>query len=838
MNESERYHHTTHPTPPPFQSNSALHRSSSQNQYYSDNSTSTPLSRDMTTYRPPPRHHSFGQVEAIPFQRTTSTGLHNAAENNNSPDSMQWNGSSRMSAPFPNRSATYTAYSQTYSTVAASPSLYPPAPQNGTYPQQYYDSSNQDMSRTYTSEGIPIVQHSEPSLADASFPLFDNSEYLRSSANDMSIQWLFNQNQDISQLNQSLLGEFGLDPSAQISFPTTQPVPLQTSISVSSLLETPTRMSVISHNKRQQILDLIEKTFHVVDNSPVSMQREQLLSGDWDADDHVLSWQSMQRYTASYWFHFHEQIPILHKPTFSADKCQNLLLIAVLAIGAANLDKVHGQTVIASASEFANFLVWHLRGKLFEDKEFTPPTKLWVLQTLILLECYEKLYSSRFLHERSTIHHATTISLLRRGSALFGRPTTDSPYAGEENNQFIADTTETWWNWWIIKETTTRVAYALFIIDSIHAAMFGHTAVMLAHELRLPLPCDDSLWNANSGMEVGKIEQTQDSEGTKPIPFLDGLKRTLHGHPIRTNRFARTALMAGLLNVTFHLNQRDQLRQLGVVGGALEGTWRISLIKAFDIWAKDWDNDHEQSTAGYPKGRHLRESSQSSTHSASTIDEEHTFESRVVLHHLAHMMMHVEIVHCQIYARAPRLLGRPITRTEYTTTVKRMKDWAPRVTARDAVYYSLKFLRAVLVPNSQQGGMMGQQKPLPLRPAGEYTPRDDYLLNRPWVVYYAALVVWSYGYALDGPIAQSAFPKLETKEDQVADMLKFMNHVGAVSDPGDLIKLGGQRNACAGLLCFLSGQFMESRWELMKEASFLMGNCVDMLRGGDGNCAN
>ena len=71
----------------------------------------------------------------------------------------------------------------------------------------------------------------------------------------------------------------------------------------------------------------------------------------------MLSRKMMQLYIGSYWLHFSDQVPILHKPTFSPDNMANLLLIAVMAIGAACLDRTHGPKITRAGAELSNFLM-------------------------------------------------------------------------------------------------------------------------------------------------------------------------------------------------------------------------------------------------------------------------------------------------------------------------------------------------------------------------------------------------------------------------------------------------------------------------------------------------
>jgi hypothetical protein len=625
---------------------------------------------------------------------------------------------------------------------------------------------------------------------------------------------------------------FSHDPMVTGYF--TQPLPPQHPMAVNSLIDTNMHQMALSEERRQQVLDLIESRFND-DHAPTKNKEQILGESGRDDDSHVLSLHMMQTYIASYWVHFHPQMPILHKPTFEANKCPELLLIAIIALGASCLEKRHGYEVTQNCSELSNFLAWHLRWEIFMAKDSRPPAKLWVFQALLLLEIFEKMYSTRPLHERAHIHHATTLTLMRRGSSLIGRSPVDSPPSGSNiqsrhgsvngagSSAAYTYTTDEWWNQWIINEATRRAAFAAFVMDSIHATMFGHSAVMVAHEMRLPLPCDEALWSATSSAEIGRVEQSLAQHGIKPTTFLDGLKKTLNNQPVRTNSFGRTILMAGLLSVSWHMNQRDlQVSSLGVTQ-ALGGRdkWRGALTRAFDFWKADLDESIAKSGEGHHPPYSL----------PSRADDENIFESRTVLHHLAHMAMHVDIVDCQIFAGATRLLGRSITPQDYNGAQRRMKEgWAPTARARDATFYALRFLSQVLMPDEHGSP---HQRPASQQVGrdshGLYSARDDFLLNRPWVLYFATLIVWSYGFALDGPV--SPMYSLTSYDQVVKDMQGFLNRVGKVRAPDDLQHVTN-RNACLGLLIIMRDTFSRTRWELLHEASRLLSKCIDMLAGG------
>ena len=586
-------------------------------------------------------------------------------------------------------------------------------------------------------------------------------------------------------------------------------------MAVNNLLDQNVPEASISDDKSQEIFDLIKERFHENHHGPVERQRESILQGDRSNGNHMLSKRMMQAYIGSYWYHFSDQIPILHKPTFSPEKTPNLLLLAMMTIGAACLDRTHGSKVTQAGAKLSNFLAWHLRWEIFMDSSFRPPAKLWIFQTLILLEMYEKMYSTRELHERAHIHHATTITLMRRGRSLIGKSTSDSPIrenaSVKSSTPGIAHTPDEWWNHWIINESTRRAAFAAFVVDSIHATMFGHSGVMVAHEMRLPLPCDESLWRATSSAEVGRVESNLMSRGIKPISFLEGLKRTLSNAEVRTNSFGRTILMAGLLSVTWHMHQRDL--QINVLGGgvtqALGGRdkWRATLTRAYDSWKADFDHALERDEPSKDPYRHDAQK---------RMEVSNIYDGRTVLHNLAHMAMHADIVDCQMFARAKRLLGRAIGPNEYNSAQRRIQDfWAPSARARDATFYALKFLCSVLVPNEVDVGIG------PPRPAGYnradgelYEARDDALLNRSWVMYFAALVVWSYGFALEGACANIEQPT--TDEEKLQRMREYLIKFGNVRDPNELRSMRGLNNNTP-LLMVLKKSFQSTRWELLHE---------------------
>jgi len=723
----------------------------------------------------------------------------------------------------------------------------------------------------------PHVNGSNPAIDmnnGFGYPIFGAEDYGRASPftlNDNFANWLFNDNvtghvsfsPDLLPIT-SYHDEMVLRQQWPIgtqdtnhAFPYQDSLPMSHPSSIPHILNSSHPASyIMSEEKRQELLDLMQMQFVERAHDAVKKRKDMIFEGNIDADDHILSLRMMHTYIGSYWYHQHAQLPILHKPTFEADKTPTLLLLAVVAIGAATLDKAYGTALTDSAAEFANFIVWHLRWEIIRDIDYRPPAKLWVFQTLLLIEVYEKMYSSRTLHERAHIHHDSTLTLMRRGSSLIGRCASESPpsLVEEKNGRVTTNGTSTLhdsshrsdesWHRWITTEATRRAAFGAFVLDAIHCTMFGHSAKMVAHEMRLPLPCDEALWSPTSPAEVSRVQTSLRTNGVKPIGFLEGLKKTLNGQRVRTNSFGRTIIMAGLLSVSWHMAQRDlQIASIGPraansIGGP--DKWKGTLLRAFDNWKRDFDEAlAEAATAPLSTPRVVIANTQnSSVPLLRPVDDENIFESRTVLHHLAHIAAHVDIVDCQVFAGANRLLSRSVTPKDYSIIREKIEKWATRASARDSAFYALKFITTVLIPptagdDSIDNRIYGHASPIlpQAYDSDRYIARDDFLLNRPWVLYISALVVWCYGFALEGPIQPA--PREEdfaTYEQRERDMRDYLDRVAGVRAPDDLENVTG-KNRCLGLLLILKESFASTRWELTHEAAGLLGNAAMKLRG-------
>lgn len=98
------------------------------------------------------------------------------------------------------------------------------------------------------------------------------------------------------------------------------------------------------------------------------------------------------------------------------------------------------------------------RGKLFSSADFRPRAGLWVHQTLVLLVVFGKMLSSRISHEMSHIFWSSVITLGRR-STLFSVKSVDT-------STIPSTDPEVMWAEWVVLESSKRIAFLTFSIDS------------------------------------------------------------------------------------------------------------------------------------------------------------------------------------------------------------------------------------------------------------------------------------------------------------------------------------------------------------------------------------
>ncbi|KAI2634053.1 fungal-specific transcription factor domain-containing protein [Xylaria nigripes] len=520
-----------------------------------------------------------------------------------------------------------------------------------------------------------------------------------------------------------------------------------------------------------------------------------------------------------YWDIVSPRLPIVHRPTFSHTGCAVHLLLVMIALGAAQIQRESAAGDQDEYTALADLIITSIRLEILSNDGASPPVDLWVAQALLLLEFYEKMYSTRKLHERGHIYHCVTLNLLRRGSPLIGKAGLESPPA-EQTGVDLGTDDCAWWMRWAETESMHRVVFAAFMMDTINAAMFGHTADMGPHEIRLPLPCDEALWSASTHEIVRQQEANLRMYGVKPIFFLDGLKRALHGQEVKTHSFGRMIIMCGLLSVGWHLRHREtHLKWMDITLNASEmrDKWCNMLLKAFDDWKTSFDDAIGSNSSSSPE----------SNGPGQQPAVNGLIQSAAVLYHLAHLSLYIDIIDCQVYAGAKRLLGRKVSSRDLVNVNSRMATWAGQPTTRRAVLHAFRLLYRVIVDSRQKKLTSTQDFGGKSQGTTQSTGADPDP-HRPWIMYYATLSIWCFTQALrsQGHTAQPIPPSRTVPE--------YLSSIATLSEL-DATTSATLCDGLYGLLDVVCPLLSQSHSELLKEACHRLTNCKEVMSYGGGS---
>lgn len=281
--------------------------------------------------------------------------------------------------------------------------------------------------------------------------------------------------------------------------------------------------------------------------------------------------------------HFNSIYPIIHQPTFDANDINRWLLVAIISIGMSYTTSEHYDIACKIHKRFR----LNLYGQISDVK-----VDLELLQAVLLDDLCGKMLGDTNQISLGHVFHGTSINLLRYSGYL---DNLQEPSIESEDTD-----TMTTWKEWIHYESCKRTAFLGFLVDSQHAALYGHTQLLSSFEINLDLPYTDAVWNAPdyelfrseyrkqpTEMKIRKKPEWEaedmdhefsksslfntDLEGHWPS-FLFSLRRLMQPykkhhkeyHEQCFSQFSRLIMLHGVMSITWDLKGRNLL-DLGFV---------------------------------------------------------------------------------------------------------------------------------------------------------------------------------------------------------------------------------------------------------------------------------
>lgn len=262
-------------------------------------------------------------------------------------------------------------------------------------------------------------------------------------------------------------------------------------------------------------------------------------------DTNCFNKELLHKYLESYWAIFHPQYPILHRPSFCAESCPNVLLLAVVLLGGFYSSK-------NDKSENNKLIMKNIEAKvctLFQEPEILNITDLTTIQSIMLYEVYEISNSSTFCEPRF-VSDRLKFQVLK---SLINSEYLQCPNLGETGTNYFIDD-------WILRESLRRVFFMALCVDTIESFFMGTENLLPGDIAALKIPCSEHLWEAT---QISPIEFRKELVG---ISLHTGLKKMYRREVLNAGCFAMNAIVAGLVNILRKLERLTEVSSLVSIG--------------------------------------------------------------------------------------------------------------------------------------------------------------------------------------------------------------------------------------------------------------------------------
>lgn len=187
-----------------------------------------------------------------------------------------------------------------------------------------------------------------------------------------------------------------------------------------------------------------EKLLSVIETANPSFTDRQ-----FSVHDHpLLSARHLDSYLELYFTNFNTVYPLLHLPSFDTKTVEPLLLLSVLLLGATYSSKDSHQLAVCIHDV--------IRPSIFAHAGFSPRPHLWILQTVLLVECFGKSRAWQQQHDMSHLFHGLLINLIRRSDCQSIQP------HGPPEDENDAESMRQIWRKWSEAEEKKRLRFVSF----------------------------------------------------------------------------------------------------------------------------------------------------------------------------------------------------------------------------------------------------------------------------------------------------------------------------------------------------------------------------------------
>ncbi|KAE8400760.1 major facilitator superfamily domain-containing protein [Aspergillus pseudonomiae] len=507
----------------------------------------------------------------------------------------------------------------------------------------------------------------------------------------------------------------------------------------------PPHLPRLSENCRRGILSLVMQVSPVgIDGRPRTL------------DSPLLTLGALQSYCDLFFTRFNVTYPLVHQATFNPETIDPIFLAAVLFMGATYSTREAHQLAVGIHDKLRNQLLCH--------DEFSPQPEFWVLQTMLLIDCFGKMRAGPKQRERAQLFHCVLIKLIRRSNCCSIQ---DLPQLARSEDIDQA------WRQAMDAEQRKRLAMLCFMWDTQHAVLFSQSLCMSAFEIRSCLPCSAAIWEASSAREWAHLAARETNR-----PFLTVLKGYITpgsvSRPRDLNVFARTVILHGLMSVSADLKRRDQTTLRSETPERV-GAWTPRMSRSYVLWKVDFDADCLAMKL------------------AQTADPRRFTGLKMAAHALYHascLALSVEILDLQIVVGAVQILGRTVTPADQSRSQQNIVRWLHEDSGASTAV-------------ARHASHLLQDAVLSLH---DWDQTDAF--HFPWCLYLATLACWVFHQGMD---PASSEPRMNT---DLSSLIVMMTNCPSTTE---LAALSGKYDP-KPLVAAMAQQLATVRWAVVHDA--------------------
>ncbi|KAF5351903.1 hypothetical protein D9756_007476 [Leucocoprinus leucothites] len=297
----------------------------------------------------------------------------------------------------------------------------------------------------------------------------------------------------------------------------------------------------------------------------------------------------LQHYLHIFFTIFLAQIPIVHAPTFRAEKKSPVLLSAMQACGALFVGTRRATDFISKTLAYARETLVHD----FARKSTDWLDQVQLILAVVLLQTIGLFHQDMDQRASSSIYHGMLVMMIRQ-TGLIPLNASWQPSRIDESNL------ESVWFDWARHEITKRAILWSYMHDCCHCIYFALPSSYHPQEVTLNLPCENALWQATTAADWYLVLQRSSPYGTTQSSRLTGMsipKMVAYLSETRTiPSEAPLSAFAHFVLVHITLKQLFQYCVLGkppkkTIGGSDEMDPQMFKLQfAMHNWLHNWKN--------------------------------------------------------------------------------------------------------------------------------------------------------------------------------------------------------------------------------------------------------